>query len=228
MSKIGLENGNGPQSTDGNEIVAARRGVCLVIAAPSGAGKSTITRALLAIDPRLRLSVSVTTRAPRPGEQDGVHYHYIDEATFAAMAASGALLEWAQVFGRGYGTPRAPVEAALRAGTDILFDIDWQGWRQLKAALPQDAVGVFVLPPSLAALRARLVARAGDDTAEIARRMAAAAGEIEHWQEFDHIVVNDDLAICISQVRAVLEAARTATSRCLGLRALAAEMISAR
>ena len=202
----------------------ARRGVCLVVAAPSGAGKSTITRALLAADAGLRLSVSVTTRAPRPGEQEGVHYYYIDDATFETMAASGALLEWARVFGRGYGTPRAPVEAALRAGTDILFDIDWQGWRQVKAALPDDAVGIFILPPSLAALRARLVARAGDGAAEIARRMAAAAGEIAHWREFDHVVVNDDLAVCIGQVRAVLEAARTQTARCIGLAALAAEM----
>jgi guanylate kinase len=204
-----------------------RRGVCLVVAAPSGAGKSTITRALLAGDPHLRLSVSVTTRAPRPGEQDGVDYHYISETTFRDMAAAGALLEWAHVFGRGYGTPRAPVEAALRAGTDILFDIDWQGWRQVKAALPHDALGVFILPPSLNALRARLVARAGDDAPEIARRMAAAAGEISHWQEFDHIVVNDDLPACIAQVQAVLVAARCATPRCTGLAALAAAMSAA-
>jgi guanylate kinase len=199
--------------------------VCLVVAAPSGAGKSTITRALLAGDAGLRLSVSVTTRARRPGEQDGVHYIYSDEAQFRAMAAGGELLEWAQVFGRSYGTPRAPVEAALREGTDILFDIDWQGWRQLKAALPADAVGVFVLPPSLDALRARLVARAGDDAAEIAKRMAAAAGEISHWREFDHVVVNDDLDVCIAQVRAVLEAARTAVGRCTGAEALAESMM---
>ncbi len=203
----------------------ARRGVCLVVAAPSGAGKSTITRALLASDPQLRLSVSVTTRGKRPGEQEGVDYTYISDAQFRDMAESGALLEWAHVFGRGYGTPRAPVESALRAGTDILFDIDWQGWRQLKAALPADAVGVFVLPPSLEALRARLVARAGDDAAEIAKRMAAAAGEISHWREFDHVVVNDDLKTCIEQVRAVLAAARSAVARCLGAAALAASMM---
>jgi guanylate kinase len=205
---------------------AGRRGLCLVVAAPSGAGKSTITRALLGIDRNLRLSVSVTTRRPRPGELEGVHYYYIDDAAFAQMAESGALLEWATVFGRGYGTPRAPVEAALRQGIDLLFDIDWQGWRQLKAALPQDAVGVFVLPPSLAALRARLVARAGDDADEISKRMAAAADEIAHWQEFDHIVVNDDLPACITQVKAVLEAARTATARCAGLGQLADELIA--
>lgn len=190
-----------------------RRGLCLVIAAPSGAGKSTITRALLAGEPELSLSVSATTRAPRPGEQDGVHYHFVTDARFQTLVAEGALLEWARVFGRAYGTPRAPVEAALAAGRDIVFDIDWQGWRQLKAALPADAVGVFILPPSLDALRARLMSRAGDDTAEIARRMQAAQDEIAHWQEFDHVVVNDDLTACIDEVRAVLHAARTATVR---------------
>ncbi len=203
-----------------------RRGLCLVVAAPSGAGKSTITRAMLESDPNLQLSVSVTTRNPRRGEQEGVHYYYIGDAAFAQMAESGALLEWATVFGRGYGTPRAPVEAALQQGIDLLFDIDWQGWRQLKSAMPQDVVGVFVLPPSLAALRARLVARAGEDADEISKRMAAAAGEIAHWQEFDHIVVNDDLATCITQVKAVLEAARTVTARCAGLGRLANELIA--
>jgi guanylate kinase len=190
-----------------------RRGVCLVIAAPSGAGKSTITRALLAGEPALSLSVSATTRAPRPGEQDGVHYHFITDAQFQALVADGALLEWAHVFGRAYGTPRAPVEAALAAGRDVIFDIDWQGWRQLKAALPADSVGVFVLPPSLDALRTRLVSRAGDNPAEIARRLQAARDEIAHWQEFDHVVVNDDLPTCIDEVRAILHAARTATAR---------------
>ena len=202
----------------------ARRGVCLVIAAPSGAGKSTITQALLESEPGLRLSVSVTTRQPRPGEQEGVHYYYSDEAKFRALQAGGGLLEWAEVFGRLYGTPRAPVEAALRDGHDLVFDIDWQGWRQLKAALPQDAVGVFVLPPSLDVLAARLAARAGDGAAEIARRMAAARDEISHWHEFDHLVLNDDLARCVAEVRAVLHAARSATARCTALGRLAQGM----
>lgn len=199
------------------EFGLARRGVCLVIAAPSGAGKSTITHALLDTEPALALSISVTTRKPRPGEREGVHYYYIGEGEFERMVQEGELLEWARVFGRCYGTPRAPVEAALAAGRDVAFDIDWQGWRQVKAALPADAVGVFVLPPSLRALRDRLVARAGDDMAEIERRMQAARAEISHWDEFDHVLVNDDIHLCIGQVRAVLHAARCVTRRRTGL-----------
>ena len=201
----------------------ARRGICLVIAAPSGAGKSTLARGLLAGEPALGVSVSVTTRAPRPGERDGVDYHFTDDAGFSAMAESGALLEWARVFGRGYGTPAAPVEAALAAGRDLLFDIDWQGWRQIRAALPQDCVGVFVLPPTIEALRARLVGRASDDGAEIERRMQAAREEISHWHEFDHVVVNDRLEDCVAALRAVLHAARSVTRRQTGLAAKVAE-----
>lgn len=196
-----------------------RRGVCLVIAAPSGAGKSTITRALLATEPTLSLSISATTRAARPGERDSVHYHFRTQAEFDAMAASGALLEWAMVFGRSYGTPRAPVERALAAGRDVVFDIDWQGHRQLRKALPADVVGVFILPPSLAALESRLQGRAGDTPAEIARRMDAARSEMSHWAEFDHVVVNADLDHAIADVRAVLQAARTARGRQPGLAA---------
>jgi guanylate kinase len=153
-----------------------------------------------------------------------VHYTYISEAAFDDMAAGGELLEWARVFGRSYGTPRAPVEAALAAGEDVVFDIDWQGWRQVKAALPNDSVGVFVLPPSLAALRARLVGRAGDDAAEIERRMAAARAEISHWREFSHVVVNDEIERCVAEVRAILHAARCAVDRARGLARLAETM----
>jgi guanylate kinase len=199
-----------------NSLIA-RFGVGLVIAAPSGAGKSTITRALLAAEAEVEISVSVTTRQPRPGERDGIDYHFMSETAFQASIERGELLEWARVFGRCYGTKRAPVEAALQAGRDVLFDIDWQGWRQLRKALPHHAVGVFVLPPSLAALRARLVRRAGDDAAEIERRLEAARGEISHWREFDHIVINDDLESCVAEVRAVLHAARCATSRRSGI-----------
>lgn len=196
----------------------SRRGVCLVVAAPSGAGKSTITRALLESEPQLSLSISATTRSPRPGEREGDHYFFRTPAAFDAMIETGALLEWAEVFNRRYGTPRAPVEQALAAGRDVAFDIDWQGYRQLRAALPGDVVGVFILPPSLATLEARLRARGGDDPAEIARRMHAARAEITHWQEFDHIIINDDLDQAIAAVRSVLHAARIATARQPGLR----------
>ena len=202
----------------------SRRGLCLVIAAPSGAGKSTLARGLLAEETRLSVSVSVTTRPARPGERDGVDYHFTDDPGFEAMVEAGALLEWARVFGRGYGTPRAPVESLLGAGRDVLFDIDWQGWRQIRAALPGDCVGVFVLPPSIEALRARLEGRASDDGAEIERRMQAARDEISHWHEFDHVLVNDRLESCLAELRAVLHAARSVTRRQTGLAARAAAL----
>ncbi len=199
---------------------AKRRGICLVISAPSGAGKSTLARALLASEEQITLSVSVTTRAPRAGERDGVEYFFVGEERFAEMADQNELLEWAHVFGRRYGTPRSAVESALAEGRDVLFDIDWQGWRQIKAALPDDCVGVFVLPPSIAALRGRLDARAADDAAEIARRMAAARGEIAHWQEFDHVLVNDRLESCLGDLKSILYAARTVTRRQTGVAGL--------
>ncbi len=197
----------------------ARRGLCLLIAAPSGAGKSTIAAALLERESGLKLSVSVTTRAPRPGEQEGVHYFFRGNDEFARMANAGELLESATVFGRGYGTPRAPVESALSVGRDVLFDIDWQGCRQVRAILPADTVSVFILPPSLEVLEARLRGRAGDDPLEIMRRMAQARSEISHAQEFDHVLVNDELVRCIDAVQAILQAARTATPRLVGLAA---------
>ncbi len=201
-----------------------RRGVCLVISAPSGAGKSTIADALRAAEPDLANSVSVTTRAARPGEAEGVHYLFRSQAQFDAMAEAGELLEWARVFGRGYGTPRAPVEATLAAGRDMVFDIDWQGHRQLRAALPADVVGLFVLPPSLVVLEARLRRRAADDPAEIARRMAAARDEIAHWREFDHVIVNEVLERAVAAARAVLAAARIATARQTGLAGLVRDL----
>ncbi len=204
-----------------------RRGVCLVIAAPSGAGKSTIVRRLLERDSGLVASVSVTTRAARQGEQEGVHYYYRSEAEFERMAAAGELLEWARVFGRGYGTPRDRVLAVLAEGRDVVLDIDWQGWRQLRAALPADSLGVFVLPPSILVLEARLRGRASDDAGEVARRMAAARAEISHWAEFDHLLVNEDLDECVESVRAVLRAARCATARSLGVAELARGMSGA-
>jgi guanylate kinase len=189
-----------------------------VLSAPSGAGKTAIAAALLERDRELTRSVSVTTRLCRPGEVDGVDYIFRDQQEFDRMRASGELLESARVLQRHwYGTPRRPVESALRNGTDVVFDIDWQGHRQLRAALPNDVVGVFILPPSLSALDARLRARAGDDPGEIAHRMALAREEISHWQEFAHVVVNDDLEQAVAGVLAVLHAARLATSRQVGL-----------
>ncbi len=202
------------------EMAVQRRGVCLVISAPSGAGKSTIVNALRAAEPELVHSVSVTTRTPRPGEVEGVHYHYRSMAEFDAMAQSGALLEWAMVFGRGYGSPRQPVEDALAAGRDMVFDIDWQGHRQIRAALPEDVVSLFVLPPSLGVLEQRLRSRAADDPAEIARRMQSARDEIAHWREFEHVIVNAELDRSIRSARAVLQAARLRTARQLGLAAM--------
>ena len=202
----------------------ARRGLCLVIAAPSGAGKSSITRALLERESGLRLSVSITTRPPRPGEREGEHYFFRDQPAFDRMAASGDLLEWARVFGRSYGTPRAAVERALAEGSDVVFDIDWQGHRQLRAALPGDVVSVFILPPSLADLAGRLLARGDGDPAEIARRLAAAQSEIDHWPEFDHVLVNARFEAAVEAVRAVLHAARLATARQTGIPAFVASL----
>jgi guanylate kinase len=195
-----------------------RRGVCLVLSAPSGAGKTAIAETLLASEPELCRSVSVTTRPARSGEIDGTHYHFRAQTEFDRMVAAGELLEWARVLGRDcYGTPRVPVEQALAVGNDVVFDIDWQGHRQLLDALPDDVIGVFILPPSLAALEHRLRQRAADDAAEIGRRMVLARNEISHWSEFAHIVVNDDLDRAASSVRAVLYAARLVTARQTGL-----------
>ena len=195
-----------------------RRGVCLVIAAPSGGGKGAITRALLDAEADLALSISVTTRLPRGDERDGVHYHFIDQARFDAMAEAGELLEFARVYGRNnYGTPHAPVQQALAAGRDVIFDIDWQGYRQLRAALPGDVVGVFLLPPSMQELEQRLRGRGTDTAAEVVQRMATAHSEISHWTEFDHVVLNDDFATTLAAVRAILQAAQLRTDRQTGI-----------
>jgi guanylate kinase len=199
------------------QVAISRRGVCLVLAAPSGAGKTSITRALLATEPELTLSISVTTRPPRPYETDGVHYHFITQDRFGAMRDTGELLEWAGVYGRSYGSPRAPVETALAAGRDVAFDIDWQGYRQVRAAMPADTVGVFIMPPSMADLESRLRARASDAAEEIARRMAKALDEMSHVGEFDYVLVNRAFDEAVADARAVLRAARLAATRQIGL-----------
>jgi guanylate kinase len=205
-------------------IEIVRRGVCLVLSAPSGAGKTAIAEALLASEPVLERSISVTTRDRRPTEVDGVHYHFLTEDGFERAVREKALLEWARVLqGQyAYGTPRAPVERALAEGRDVVFDIDWQGHRQLREKLPGDVVSVFVLPPNVMALRARLVGRAGDHSVEIERRMRVARDEIRHWVDFDHVVVNEDLPTATETVRAVLYAARSRTSRLVGLQGFVA------
>lgn len=185
-----------------------RRGLMLVLSSPSGAGKSTLSRLLLQDETELSLSVSVTTRARRPSEVNGVHYHFIDPPRFVAMRDRGDLLEWAEVHGNLYGTPREPVEAALAGGRDILFDIDWQGTRQIAEALPEDIVRIFVLPPSMAELRARLERRAEDGAEVIGRRLANARNEIRHWEEYEYVIVNEDLQASLAAARTILRAER--------------------
>ena len=190
-----------------------RRGLCLVLVAPSGAGKTSVSRALLRDEAELSLSISATTRAARPGEENGVHYFFHTADEFAALKEGNHFLETAEVYGRHYGTPRAPVLAALEAGRDVLFDVDWQGHRLLRAALPEDVVGVFFLPPSIAELERRLRARGQDGEDEILRRMAKARDDASHWEEFDHVLVNHDFAATVATVSAILRAARTARAR---------------
>jgi guanylate kinase len=194
-----------------------RRGILLVLSSPSGAGKTTITRELVAQDPVLEISVSVTTRPQRAGEIDGKHYHFIAQARFDAMVAEDALLEHATVFGHRYGTPRGPVEAALAAGRDIVTDIDWQGTQQLKQMVRADLVAVFVLPPSMAALEQRLRTRAQDSDAVVRGRMAKSADEMSHWPEYDYVFVNRDIADSVGQVQSILAAERVRRERLLGL-----------
>ncbi len=189
----------------------------LVLSSPSGAGKSTLTRSLLKTDPALDLSISMTTRQRRHSEIDGQHYHFIDAKRFVRMRDAGEFLESAEVHGNHYGTPREPVEAALAAGRDIIFDIDWQGTQQIAAQLPDDLVTVFVLPPSMAELKARLERRAEDDPAVIARRLGAARDEIAHWAEYDYVVINDDLDRSLHDVQAILGAERLRRVRQPGL-----------
>ena len=195
----------------------ARRGFLLVLSSPSGAGKTTITRRLVADEPSLTLSVSVTTRPARDGEIEGRDYHFIDRLRFDEMIAHGELLEHATVFGNGYGTPRGPIEAALSAGRDIVGDVDWQGTQQLARSAAQDLVSVFVLPPSLAALGGRLRARAQDSAAVVASRMAKSAEELSHWPEYDYVIVNDTIESAVAKVRAIVIAERLRRVRQTGL-----------
>jgi len=205
----------------------ARRGLMLVLSSPSGAGKTTISRRLLGNDKDITLSVSHTTRAKRKGETDGKDYHFIDKDTFTQMRDEGAFLEWAVVFDNYYGTTRAPVELALRDGRDVLFDVDWQGAETLRKAAAGDVVSVFILPPSADALEDRLKTRAEDSDEVVVRRMRGASNEIQHWHEYDYIVVNYDIDRSVTAVRAILVAERLRRSRQIGLKEFVQGLLAA-
>ena len=194
-----------------------RRGFLLVLSSPSGAGKTTITRGLVASDPELALSVSVTTRRARQGEVEGRDYYFIDRRRFDEMAKQGELLEHATVFGNSYGTPRRPIEEARAAGRDVVGDVDWQGAQQLTESVPHDLVSVFVLPPRRAALEERLSARAQDSAAVVASRMAKSAEEVSHWSEYDYVILNNEVDESVAQVRAIVTAERLRRNRQIGL-----------
>jgi len=202
-----------------NRRIVARRGLMLVLSSPSGAGKTTLSRMLLKADRSVVLSVSVTTRPQRRGEVDGRDYHFIDLAQFKDLVKANELLEWAEVFGYRYGTPRRPVEKALRAGRDVLFDIDWQGTQQLRERARHDLVSVFILPPSVTELERRLKRRAQDSRAIIGARMAKAADEMSHWPEYDYVIVNSDKDEAFVEVEAILAAERRKRERQVGLAA---------
>ncbi|MGD1885724.1 MAG: guanylate kinase [Cohaesibacteraceae bacterium] len=207
--------------------MSATRGYILVLSSPSGAGKSTLARTLIQ-DPDLptpKLSVSVTTRPRRPSEIDGTHYHFIDEVAFFQRRDQGALLEWAEVHGNFYATPREPVERALSQGHVMLFDIDWQGTEQVRAAMPEDTVTVFILPPSFEELRARIVRRAEDNPDVIEKRLENAREEMTHWKDYDYVIVNEDLDAAYAQLRAIYTAETVRRSRQPGLEDFVGELI---
>lgn len=194
-----------------------RRGLMFVLSSPSGAGKTTLSRMLVAETPDLQMSVSATTRPMRPGEVEGRDYYFVDAARFDDMVADGDLLEWANVFDNRYGTPRQPVETALAAGRDVLFDIDWQGTQQLRSRSPNDVVSVFILPPSVQALEQRLHTRAQDSDAVIRGRMKKAGDEMSHFDAYDYIVVNDNIGLAYEAVKSVLRAEQLKRDRQVGL-----------
>jgi guanylate kinase len=203
--------------TAGKVVNIARRGLMLVISSPSGAGKSTIARNVLEADPTMSMSVSVTTRQRRPSEIEGVHYHFISHKEFERLKQSDSLLEWAEVHGNFYGTPREAAENAMAEGRDMLFDIDWQGAQQLQEKMPADVVSIFILPPTMDELQSRLNRRAEDSADVIATRLANARAEIAHWREYDYVVVNDDLNRAFTSVKAIVEAERLRRDRRHGL-----------
>ena len=205
-----------------------RRGLMLVLSSPSGAGKTSISRRLVKDDDNLTMSVSMTTRAPRPGERDGVDYRFVSREIFEAHLRAGDMLEHAKVFDNYYGTPRQPIEAAFAAGRDILLDVDWQGTKQLAESSGADLASVFILPPSHDELEQRLHGRAQDSAAEVARRMAGAMAEISHWHEYDYVVVNQDFDRAVDEVKTILAAERLRQRRLVGLPAFVSCLREAR
>ena len=204
-------------SNDNGTSAIQRRGLMLVLSSPSGAGKTTLSRQLLDNDKQIQLSVSCTTRQKRPGERDGVDYRFVDTPTFRGMIERKEFLEYAEVFANYYGTPRAPVDEALAAGRDVLFDIDWQGTQQLRDKGRADLVTVFILPPSTRDLEKRLLTRAQDPKEIVAQRRAKAADEMSHWAEYDYVVVNSDIATSLSNLKAILTAERLKRERQVGM-----------
>lgn len=202
-----------------------RRGVCLILSSPSGAGKTTLARLLLAGDETLRHSISVTTRQPRPQEREGADYYFVSRHQFEELRTSGNLLEWAEVFGNLYGTPAEPVKAALAAGNDIVFDVDWQGAASIAGALPDDTVRVFILPPSAEELSRRIYARASDPEHEIEARLACAAVEISHWTDYDYVLVNSDIEASLAALQAIVTAERLKRHRQVGLAQFVARLM---
>lgn len=216
-----------PGDASTTAITIPRRGLLLVLSSPSGAGKTSIARRLLEGDPHLSMSVSVTTRKPRPGEVDGRDYHFIDQQAFDALVAQRAFLEQATVFDHSYGSPREPVERAMAQGRDVLFDVDWQGTQQLKENARSDLVSVFIMPPSRKELERRLRSRAQDPADVVAKRMAKAADEISHWAEYDYIVVNHRIEQAVADVQAILAAERLRRERLIDLASFAKAVSSA-
>ncbi|NCP14220.1 MAG: guanylate kinase [Sphingomonadales bacterium] len=205
------------ETTEQSDDRLHRRGLMFILSSPSGAGKTTLSRMLLAKDTEIKLSVSATTRTPRLGEIDGVHYHFVSDAEFDQMVEEDDFYEWAHVFGHRYGTPKGKIRAAMKDGQDFLFDIDWQGTQQLYQKDQQDVVRVFILPPSIEELHRRLAGRATDSDIVIAARMERARAEISHWDGYDYVIINDDVNLCFEKVHAILEAERMKRARQTGL-----------
>jgi len=213
-------------STALDDLKQNRRGLMIVLSSPSGAGKTTLTRKLLANDAHMTMSVSATTRPPRPGEKEGVDYYFLSKPQFSKMVSEQEFLEHAKVFDNYYGTPRAPVEAALSNGQDVIFDIDWQGAQQLAEAAADDLVKIFILPPNMLELEKRLKTRAQDSDTVIAKRMSKSEAEISHWAEYDYVIVNENVETALDELRSIISAERQRRRRQLWLSGFVKSLIA--